>query len=225
VKIPDVAKIIIKGFYDQVMNCVKYNLHCLDPPCLTAGMLDQYGISNYSAKTSFWKAVDNIISKYNGVEIFRSRFGSFKLVFYHNIEEIYRIENSNIYVDVLDCDIVECDITPRSHVLRIYLEGEYSNRVVLRINVVTLAKLAVFENPYFKDCLELFAIDPFSLSSIISLTKCIAVTLHRHQSIFSILFNRKPKDVVDIVKRSPLIKKFVDVHTVFGEGLQQSSKH
>lgn len=219
-KVADAVKIIVKGFYDQVMNCVKYNLRCLDPPCLTSGMLDAYGIHNYSAKTSFWRVVENIVDRYNGVEIFRSRFGSFKIALHHDIEETYRIENTNIYIDLLDCDIGNCSITPRSHVLRIYLEGAYSNRVVLRINVVTLAKLAIFENPYFKDCLETFASDPFSPASINTLAKCIAATLYKHQSIYDILFAKKPKSVVDIVKQSPLIRRFTDIYREF-EDTQQ----
>ncbi|MEL9940876.1 MAG: hypothetical protein QXH86_07670 [Ignisphaera sp.] len=216
-KVSDVVKIAARGVYDQTINCVKYNLRCLDPPCLTSGMLDSYGLHNYSAKTSFWRAVENIISKYNGVEIYRSKFGSFKLFLHHGIEEAYRIENTNIYVDALDCDLVNCGITPRSHVLRVYLEGAYSDRVVLKINVVTMAKIAISENPYFKDCLEVFASDPLSPASILTLTKCIAATLYRHQRIYEILFAKKPRSAMDIIRQSPLIRRFADIYKEFEE--------
>jgi len=211
VKIADVVKVVIRAIYDQVMNCVKFDLHCLDPPCLTSGMLDSYGLHNYSTKMNFWKTVEEIARKYNNIELFKSKFGLFRLVFHHTIEEVYRVDGTSIYVDMLDCDIVKCSTTPRSHILRIYLEGVYGDRVILRINVVTLAKMAIYENPYFKDCLENFTQNPFQQQSVFTLTQCVLVILYRHKSIFDLLFVKRPKDVSEIIKRSPLVKKYVGV--------------
>jgi len=211
VKIADVVKVVIRAIYDQVMNCVKFDLHCLDPPCLTSGMLDSYRLHNYSTKMNFWKTVEEIARKYNNIELFKSKFGLFRLVFHHTIEEVYRVDGTSVYVDMLDCDIVKCSTTPRSHALRIYLEGVYGDRVILRINVVTLAKMAIYENPYFKDCLENFAQNPFQQQSVFTLVQCVLVILYRHKSIFDLLFVKRPKDVSEIIKRSPLVKKYVGV--------------
>uniref|UniRef100_A0A7J2U3V5 Uncharacterized protein n=1 Tax=Ignisphaera aggregans TaxID=334771 RepID=A0A7J2U3V5_9CREN len=211
VKIAEAVEIIIRGVYDQVMNCVRHDLHCLDPPCLTSGMLDLYKIHNYSTKINFWKAVEEIVRRYNNVELFKSRFGLFRLVFHHGIEEVYRVNGANIYVDVLDCDTAKCSVTPRSHVLRIYLEGVYNNRVILRMNIVTLIKIAIYENPYFRDCVENFAQNPFEQQTVFSLAQCTLAILFKHKSIFDLLFTKMPKDINEIVKRSPILKKYIGV--------------
>jgi hypothetical protein len=208
-KLIDVVRIIIKAIYDQVTNCLRYNLHCMDPPCITSGMLDRFGLHNYSSKMSFWKAVEEIIEKYNNVELFKSRFGLFRLAFHHDIEEVYRISGTDVYIDVLDCDIVKCDITPRSHVLRVYLEGMYGNRITLRINIIMLIKMAIYENPYFRECLEGFVQNPFQQQTITTLLQCILAILYKHKSIFDMLFVKRPKDVNEVLKKSSLLRRYL----------------
>lgn len=201
--------IIVKAICDQVSNCLRYNLNCLDPPCITSGQLDVYGLKNYSTKASFWRNVDLIASKYNGITIFRGRFGVFKLFLNHGIENAYKIENTSVYVDPLDCEYVSCVGIPKTHSLRVYLEGSYSDRVILRINIVTLLKLAVIENPYFRDCLERFAEDPFNEKSLIHIASCSLSVLSKHRSIYDILFNRYPKSISDALKRIPILRSYV----------------
>jgi hypothetical protein len=208
-KILDVAKIIIRTTYDQVMNCVRYYLHCLDPPSTTSGMLDRYGLDTYAKKLSFWRSVDTIISKYNNVKLFKGKFGDFKLVMVHAIEEVYKVENSDIYVDPLDCNYLKCVATPRSHTLRIYLEGVYSERVILRINIVTLLKIAISENPYFRECLEEFVENPVSVDVIMKLANCSLSVLSKHRSIYEMLFNKHAKNVLDVLKHSPIVWKYI----------------
>jgi len=208
-KVLDVVKLIIRATYDQVMNCIRYYLHCLDPPSTTSGMLDRYGLDTYAKKLSFWKTVDNIISKYNNVELFKGKFGDFRLVMVHAIEEAYKVENSDIYIDPLDCSYIKCTATPRSHTLRIYLEGIYSERVILRINIVTLLKLAITENPYFRECFEEFVENPTSTEVIMKLANCSLSVLSKHKSLYEILFNKHTKNVLDILKRSPIARRYI----------------
>lgn len=210
-KLIDAVRIIIHATYSQTLNCIKYNLHCLDPPSVVSGMLDHYGLDNYTKKLSFWKAVDTIVSKYNGVVIFKSRFGLFKLVINHSIEEVYRVENSDIYLDILDCSYMKCVATPRSHTLRIYLEGEYSKRVILRMNIITLLKIAIYENPYFRECLEEFVADPLSPKAMLKIANCAMDVVARHRNIYGLLFSRHAKDAVEALRYSPLLKKYLDV--------------
>lgn len=210
-RLSDVVRIIVRATYDQVLNCVRYDLHCLDPPILTSGMLDHYGFNNYAKKLSFWKTVDIVISKYNGIVLFKGRFGLFKLILSHDIEEVYRVENSNIYLDALDCNYLRCITTPRSHTLRVYLEGTYGERTILRINIVMLLKIAVMENPYFRECLEEFASNPLIVETILRMANCAMSVITRHRSIYELLFDRHTKDVLDVLKHSPLLRKYLSI--------------
>ncbi|MCI4436010.1 MAG: hypothetical protein JHC33_04275 [Ignisphaera sp.] len=207
----EVVKIIIRATFDQVMNCLRYNLYCLDPPTITSGMLDAYGIHNYVTKTSFWKTVEEMVKKYNNTVLFKGEFGAFRFVFSHVIEEVYKVEGTDIYVDVLDCSNIKCDVVPRSHALYVYIEGEYNNRVILRLNVVTLLKLAIYENPYFRDCLEQFVQDPFSMDKIVEIAQCSYSILTKHRSIFDAIFGQRHKDLEHIIRRSPLLKKYANI--------------
>lgn len=200
--------LVVKAINNQVSNCLRYNLNCLDPPCITSGQLDVYGLRNYSTKASFWRSIDSIASKYNGITIFKGRFGVFKLFLVHSIENAYKIENTSIYVDPLDCEYVNCIGVPKIHSLRLYLEGSYSNRVILRMNIVTLLKLAITENPYFKECLERFAEEPFNEKRIVHIAGCSLGILSKHRSIYDILFNRYPKSISDALRRIPILKGF-----------------
>ncbi|MEM1720626.1 MAG: hypothetical protein QXD57_03055 [Ignisphaera sp.] len=220
-KMLDAIIIIIQSIYEQVLNCLRYDLHCMDPPIITSGLLDKYGIDKYPKKLSFWKIIDYIISRYNEVVIFRSRFGLFKLYLSHDIEEIYRIENSDIYVDALDCNYIKCTMVPRSHVLRIYLEGMYNERVVLRINIVTLLKLAIVENPYFRECLEDFVSDPMSLTSIMKIVNCSTSIIMKHKNIYNLLFNKHLKTALDVIKYSPLLRKYIEFN---GQSIKEDEK-
>ncbi|MEM1526780.1 MAG: hypothetical protein QW775_03580 [Ignisphaera sp.] len=208
-KVLDVVKIIINSTYVQTLNCIRYDLHCLDPPSVTSGMLDRYGIETYAKKLSFWKTVDIIISKYNNIALFKGRFGVFELSLNHDIEEVYKVENSDIYVDSLDCNYLNCVATPRSHTLRIYLEGMYGERVILRINIVTLLKLAIVENPYFRECLDEFVVNPLSLETITRLANCALGILSKHKSIYELLFSKHAKNATDVLKHSPFLKKYL----------------
>lgn len=208
-KLNKIVAIVVKAIDNQVGNCLRYNLHCLDPPCITSGQLDSYGLKNYSAKASFWRAVDSVASRYNGVVIFRGRFGVFKLLLIHNIEEVYRIENTMVYVDPLDCEYLNCTAIPKTHSLRIYIEGSYSNRVIFRMNIVTLLKLAITENPYFKDCLERFAEKPFSEENILHIASCSLGVLSKHRSIYDILFNRYPRNIAEALRHIPILRSIV----------------
>ncbi|ADM28610.1 hypothetical protein Igag_1813 [Ignisphaera aggregans DSM 17230] len=205
--IKNIVQIIIRGIYDQTMNCITYDLHCLDPPSLTSGMLDFYGIKSFSSKNSFWKNIDIFIGRYNNSIIYRGRFGEFKIVLDHSIDEIFRIENTNIYVDALDCESLNCKPVPRSHILRVYLEGRYSNRIILKINIVTLLRMAINENPYFGKCLEEFIQNPFEVKNILHIASCSMLVLSKHRSIYDILFNRTPKNIAEILRHSPLLRK------------------
>ncbi|MEM1645602.1 MAG: hypothetical protein QXL96_07020 [Ignisphaera sp.] len=208
-KVLDAVKIIISSTYAQTLNCIRYDLHCLDPPSITSGMLDRYGIETYAKKLSFWKIVDTIISRYNNLTLFKGRFGVFKLVLNHDIEEVFKVENSDIYVDSLDCNYLSCVATPRSHTLRIYLEGMYGERVILRMNIVTLLKLAIVENPYFRECLDEFVANPLSIETITRLANCSLGILAKHKSIYELLFSKHTKNAKDILKYSPLLKKYL----------------
>lgn len=209
-KIDEVMVIVVRAVSDQVSNCLRYNLNCLDPPCITSGQLDGYGLRNYSSKASFWRAVDSIVSRYNGITVFRGRFGVFKLLLVHSIEEVYRVENTPIYVDSLDCEYVNCTTVPKTHSLRIYLEGSYSNRVIFRMNIVTLLKLAIAENPYFKECLERFAENPFDRGRLIHIASCSLSVLSKHRSIYDVLFNRYPKDITEVLRRVPALRRIIE---------------
>jgi len=208
-KIQEAIGIIIRSTYDQVLNCLRYELHCLDPPSVTSGMLDKYGVESYAKKLSFWRTVDNIISRYDNTVLFKGKFGVFRLAIVHEIEEVYRVENEDIYVDPLDCDYLSCSATPRSHSLRIYLEGVYSERVILRINIITLLKMAVAEAPYYRECLEEFVEDPLSLGKVLKLANCSLSVLTRHRAIYDILFNKKPGSGLDILRHSPILRRYV----------------
>uniref|UniRef100_A0A7C5XGK1 Uncharacterized protein n=1 Tax=Ignisphaera aggregans TaxID=334771 RepID=A0A7C5XGK1_9CREN len=217
-KVYDAITLIIKAVNDQVSNCLRYNLNCLDPPCITSGQLDSYGLKSYSSKASFWRAIESIVSKYNGVVVFRGRFGVFKLLIVHSIEESYRIENTSIYVDSLDCEYVNCSIVPKTHSLRIYLEGSYSDRVIFRMNIITLLKLAISENPYFRECLERFSEEPFKESNIIHIASCSLGVLSKHRIIYDILFNRYPKNIIEVLRHIPVLRNIlIPSHTIKGE--------
>ncbi len=205
-KLNEIVILLIKAITNQVDNCLKYNLNCLDPPCITSGQLNVYGLKNYSTKASFWRNIDSIASRYNGITIFKGRFGVFKLFLVHSIEEVYRVENTLIYVDPLDCEYVNCIAVPRTHSLRIYLEGSYSSRVILKVNIVTLLKLAITENPYFKECLERFAEEPFSKERVIHIASCSLSVLSKHRSIYDVVFNRYPKNISEVLRHIPILK-------------------
>lgn len=210
VKLSDVLMIVIRSTYDQVLNCLRYDLHCMDPPILTSGMLDRYGLNNYAKKISFWKSIDNIISRYNEVILYKSRFGLFKIILSHCVEEVYKIENSDVYIDTLDCNYAKCATIPRSHVLRVYLEGYYNERIILRINIITLLKLAVSENPYFRECLEDFVSNPLSFQSTTKIMNCSLSIIEKHRNLYDLLFNKQTKDILDIVRHSPIVKKYLE---------------
>lgn len=206
-----VVQYIVRGIRDQVNNCVDLNLHCLDPPSITSGLLDSYGLRSYSAKAGFWRGVDLLISRYSPLHIFKSRFGNFYLVLNHTIEEVYRVEGAEAYVDRLDCDYVECTTIPRSHVMRTYLEGYYDNRVVLRMNLVCVLKIALSENPYFRRCLDSFAENPFSPTSMCNIAKCVLALLYKHRTLYALLFRKELKSFAEVARFSPLLKRILSV--------------
>lgn len=208
-KTSDVARIIIKAVYDQVLNCIRYDLHCLDPPCITSGMLEKYGFNSYVRKMSFWRSIDEIAARFNNIVVFKGKFGLFKLILSHDVEEVYRIEDGDVYVDVLDCNYIKCSITPRSHVLRIYLEGVYGGRVILRINLVTLLKMAIAENPYFRECLDKFVGNPLEPRSILYVAQCALSIITRHRSIYKLLFDKRSANTLDILRHSPILREYI----------------
>lgn len=217
-KLTNVIKLVIRLIYDQVLNCIRYDLHCLDPPIVTSGMLDKYGLDNYAKKLSFWKTVETIVSKYNGIILFKGKFGLFKLVLNHNVEEVHRIEGSDVYIDSLDCNYVKCTITPRSHTLRIYLEGVYGERVILRMNIITLLKIAIAENPYFRECLDEFVADPLEYKAIMRISNCALSIITKHKNIYDILFNKHARDITDILKYSSILKKYIEQLNITKDG-------
>ena len=204
----NVVRIIVCALRDQVRNCLKYGLRCLDPPVLTSGMLRRYGIKSDHTIVNFWHRVQTIVSRFEHLEIYRSRHMVFALYMQHSLEDAYKLVDLDIYVDPIDCEHRQCLVAPHSHVLRIYFVGNYSN-LNLKINVISLLKLVSVKEPRFLTCLDRLAQDPLSEDNIIRVSLCVLSILNKYRTFLARFIEKVPNTLTNLINLSPLLRSSI----------------
>jgi len=222
--INEVLKMVIRSLVDQAKACIEYDLKCIDPPVLTSGMLRYYGIHSDHTIASFWKTLDKLIAMYKDLELYRSKYMNFKFVLQHRVDDAYRIANTNIYVDPIDCSTRKCVVAPHTHVLKIYIKGFYEDKAIVELNVIGILKIVLHYEPILIECLSKFVENPFSTNSVLKLVNCIYNIVLRHREVLSELLDTIPTSLDSFIKRSPLLRhivKHLDISELYTSDLHR----
>lgn len=206
-------EMLVKAAEKLVEACTNYNLDCRDPPLATTRLLYSMGYSQYLIR-SMWKALQ---SSPGTPVLYKYRNATFNLMVKTSIEAVCSISYNGLIIPLDAMDAIKikrgghlCHFTPRSHTVRIYLNGNVLEHVEIRINIIRL--LTLMARDYGLE--RTFSLLD-SLTNVIwrrgsgELESFLLEALHNegYRRILSFILPYVPKTPEEIYKVSPALRR------------------